>query len=740
MQGKNRSSTPRTSVVIVGGGIAGLYTAYLLGRVGHDVQLFELSNRWGGRIDSRRFELDDSHEFIAEFGPMRFEAHLQARLRRLCFHLGIGFESFSPTGAPIGTTHYDLTEIEESFKSVAALLQWAVLRMFFEDDIEGELSKIKDEGGKEVGPRQLNALKRYMDGTYFCYVSEVDGENRVLALPDETIQSKLEELRKSAKLRGVTPLRELGLWNALSEIITPGALARIRDNGTFYHFIAQNPSAVDWGIFWLRQASVMGGLSHFTRATAPLGTQSLVEKLVDRIRADCPSVHLSLGHEVVRVEHGKRPEEVVLRIACHEEARDSYSFSQRADHVILALPQQPLLKLAEHFPTNVRTELERVVAMPLLKAFLVTKKPWWRHHLKAQAYAWLVPTRELHFFRLSSSRCPSLRESRETCDCEQQLAPELQDTGMIMLYTDQPAMRYWQVLMTPAQQCRTTWKTFGIGGSALDEVERKPDGVLAFLIRRLMMIPDPGLARRILLERARFMTALKAQDPALATRIAAGLSKRVVDASSALDLAEQIVSNTADRASQEHVRRALEKVRIIDIDDSDSGSDWRDSLDLTIRSANTKLHLQDETARHASDVLAYGIRDWSAEPFGGAAHVWLPLEQTSKSPADTETGTPTQPPPDPLTAFSLRGRGRADSDYPKNVHICGEAYSSFQGFIEGALRTAEEVVAAIVNGDAASWVFSTDRDLQVREGEWVDEQTVELTNAWNDLDDRSSRH
>ena len=127
------------SIVIVGGGIAGLYAAYLLGLLKHDVQLFEMSGRWGGRIDSEVFKLDRKNDFVAEFGPMRFEAHLQERLRGLCFQLGIGFEAFSPTSAPVGTTQYDLTATEESLESPADLLQWAVLKMFFEADIKTEL-------------------------------------------------------------------------------------------------------------------------------------------------------------------------------------------------------------------------------------------------------------------------------------------------------------------------------------------------------------------------------------------------------------------------------------------------------------------------------------------------------------------------------------------------------------------------------------------------------------------------
>lgn len=39
--------------------------------------------------------------------------------------------------------------------------------------------------------------------------------------------------------------------------------------------------------------------------------------------------------------------------------------------------------------------------------------------------------------------------------------------------------------------------------------------------------------------------------------------------------------------------------------------------------------------------------------------------------------------------ISLSGGGA------KNVHICGEAYSDYQGFIEGALRSAEDVLESL---------------------------------------------
>lgn len=74
-------------------------------------------------------------------------------------------------------------------------------------------------------------------------------------------------------------------------------------------------------------------------------------------------------------------------------------------------------------------------------------------------------------------------------------------------------------------------------------------------------------------------------------------------------------------------------------------------------------------------ILNFGIRDWSRPPYGAGVHLWKagaePWKVSSR-----------------LEAFSLTGYS------PKNVHICGEAFSDYQGFMEGAVRTAHRALAA----------------------------------------------
>ncbi|MBN9220400.1 MAG: FAD-dependent oxidoreductase [Mesorhizobium sp.] len=74
--------------------------------------------------------------------------------------------------------------------------------------------------------------------------------------------------------------------------------------------------------------------------------------------------------------------------------------------------------------------------------------------------------------------------------------------------------------------------------------------------------------------------------------------------------------------------------------------------------------------RHAVPVPVQAmIRDWAAAPFGGAFHLWAARSK-----------------PDEARALALR----PVADAP--VHICGEAWSPRQAWIEGALETTESVL------------------------------------------------
>jgi len=656
-----RGETPHVS--IVGGGVAGLYTAYRLAGSGYSVELFEQSDdRLGGRIATRRYP-ETSPNFWAEFGPMRFELDLQPRLLELCEHLGLEFTDFAETGAPRAMTEYEMTDVEKSFVSVADLHEWAVLQMFFGRetshgvDVKSALLAIDDHyqqlsEPEQIGPCQLAWLQCYMERRLFLFEAgaEVDPLDR------GAIDSNLSELREKQLLFGegdnaFPMLRDIGLWHGLSEVVTPGALAKIRESGTFYHCVANNPSAVEWGIFWLRQASVLGRLSTFAQS-APHGVSTLVELLelkLDSFRKD-GAVQIHRGTTVLGIEPAKRPTEVVLQIT-QADRHSSHAFNIRTDHVVLALPQLPLRRLQEHFPEEVKTRIEAVEPLLLLKAFVITTNPWWRPGLKAQSYAWRVPTRELHFY-------PSEDPPPQTTD------------GMIMLYTDQPAIHYWDVLLDVDERRTLVWKVAGEDGfDPQEEVDRNPFGVLALLIRRLLIVPHPGLPGQINLL-------------AKAIRDKLGGLENQLDAkgSHLLGFAQQLV----ELVESEPSHKTLVDAVLLEQIGPQLPADWSSALKKALELRETGCIDPVDVAAEAAHVLAYGIRDWSAEPFGGAAHLWKP----GASAVLTDQRS------DPLLAFALRERAGADS--VRNMHICGEAYSGHQGFIEGALDTAQQVVEIII--------------------------------------------
>ncbi|HVN23389.1 MAG TPA: FAD-dependent oxidoreductase [Syntrophorhabdales bacterium] len=85
-----------------------------------------------------------------------------------------------------------------------------------------------------------------------------------------------------------------------------------------------------------------------------------------------------------------------------------------------------------------------------------------------------------------------------------------------------------------------------------------------------------------------------------------------------------------------------------------------------------------EREARANTLTCFGIRDFSREPFEAGVHLWKPGVQIEEAIRK-------------LSAFPL-SRARHTRN---RLHICGEAYSDFQGFIEGGLRTALAVVQQI---------------------------------------------
>jgi hypothetical protein len=414
-----------------------------------------------------------------------------------------------------------------------------------------------------------------------------------------------ENLRKTATLRneGNVYLYAWGLWEALQDVLSDQAVRKIKDQGTFFHLISENPNAIEWGIFWLRLFKLRPreGLS-----TIPSGVDSIRIELEKKLDALLPADGKRLSSRVVSLGPAKDP--LLLRVEFDDSSVEPPSRGTlEVHHVILALPQLPLLKLLDSFPQSIREDLSRVIAIPLLKAFLVVDASLWKEPPKTQEGASRLPTRELHYF----------------------FSPLTEHKVMMLLYTDRPASRFWERKVIGATHDRAE-----IGGNdALKE----------------------ALVRHLLNERRRAIERAVIELPNLPD-----LGQKIADELEEVISGEWNADNGAPPPAVVHsLRRFRYYARFLS---------WV---------ADVVRKPQELESRIYDSVSAYGIRDWSREPFGAACHAWAP-------------GTRSWEVRDGLKAFGL-----SNHDQLRNVHICGEAYSDYQGFIEGSLRSAWDALMTI---------------------------------------------
>lgn len=628
----------RFSIGIIGGGIAGLYCAWRLAPMGHSVTVFECLNRFGGRIETL-----DLEGYKAECGPMRFELRTQPLFEKLADELGITFSPFNPTRAEDPEfPRYILKQNEKSMRQLKA-----------EADAKDAIAGGSNSAPKDLSPIDLSSLIQFshltssLDLLRFGVYRILNPDKRHLTLP-EVVEAPTEEYRDTRiakyadsfitdddynRIRtdqfleaGGPQLHTVGFWNALAhvDVLSPHAVAKIRDFGTFYHLMPENPSASEWAIFWLRLFKSGKDKSGGELSRIEDGVRIVVDRLVDRLtKLPRENVDLRTKATVIRIVHGETLDKVRVTVDIDHEAHRR-RLDLDFDHVILALPKSPLRRLAEFFPQEIRDDIEGVIGFPLLKVFLVTDNPWWKEDEipDPQYGAHLVPTREVHYFPVKKDGSRKL--------------------GMIMLYTDRPATAYWQPYVHMPHERAQVDRPDGLK----DALARQVYGVLMgyFASKQpkqdaLAISPTaPTTVAPPELEPLH-SELLKILVPFSAELTIKYLSGAPVDFNAIISAALDAFTNRAAELLQMPEAQAIEELK--------------------------------------QTVTRFAIRDWSQPPFGAACHAWAPGVHVPHALKR-------------LQAFSLLGRSGV-----KNLHVCGEAYSDYQGFIEGALRSAQAVLQTI---------------------------------------------
>lgn len=369
-------------VVVVGGGISGLYCAWVMGRTPARprVLVLEGTNRWGGRI-----ETGDMAGFRAEYGPMRYGLRVQPRFAALLAQLNLKPERFVPTSpGDIDFPKFDL-EPDEGYRDGDDFKQYDALVLL-------KLGCLRLHGHQPSG-------HPVDDPSWKAAQSWIDRQG----------EAEYGHWRRTMRF-DQQAMHDLGFWNALSGVLSHQALMKIRDSGTFYHMLPDNLNAVEWLIWWLRASKTaareLSGIEG--------GSRAVIDALRDRL-GRLPNVVL-------------RPRQRVIDFASAGGSRVVVAISGAprlsTDRLILAVPRTPLKRLAGSLPAQIRTDLDGVNGFPMIKVFFVTNDPWWNERTPPQTGANRMPTREVHYW---------WRRTKEAGG-----------VGMAMLYTDRPATEYWR--------------------------------------------------------------------------------------------------------------------------------------------------------------------------------------------------------------------------------------------------------------------------------------------------------
>src|SRR5215212_9735006 len=123
----------------------------------------------------------------------------------------------------------------------------------------------------------------------------------------------------------------MGFWNLLSEVLSHLAVLRIRDWGSYYHLIGENPNAAEHLIMWLRAIKSSESLRGIRG-----GMGLIVHRLVNRLKSAPYSRHVTLQTDHTLVSLSPSAEKNGNEVLLHFTGRPAVVASE----VILAMPKR----------------------------------------------------------------------------------------------------------------------------------------------------------------------------------------------------------------------------------------------------------------------------------------------------------------------------------------------------------------------------------------------------------------
>ncbi|MFT5136616.1 MAG: monoamine oxidase [Arenicella sp.] len=204
------------TVIIIGGGISGLHTAYELANRGVEFKLLEATSRLGGRILSSPGESDLLNTSRYDLGPSWFWPG-QTAIESLIHELGlkhsvfeqyaVGDSLFEPTGAPLqrgvrGISMQGSLRIKDGWETVIESLVSAIIELTGNDTILCE--------------HMVNSIEHKSDGVQLRVANSAQvfsAQHVILAMPSRVVLKSLTFSPELAKSR-IHELNNLATWMA----------------------------------------------------------------------------------------------------------------------------------------------------------------------------------------------------------------------------------------------------------------------------------------------------------------------------------------------------------------------------------------------------------------------------------------------------------------------------------------------------------------------------------------------
>jgi monoamine oxidase len=385
-------------VAVVGGGVSGLYTAYRLAEsTGSpfdpaDIEVFELSDRVGGRLDS--IELPGLEE-AGELGGMRFDPDEHRLVNALV--TDVFGDQLTVTDFPMGDPANHLRYLRgQRFRASA----WTDVAA---DGEPFETRYHLDASLAGFAPGQL--FRKVIHDVLAAdpWFRETYGDRLEQTGPNE-YHVRLDRREWNDVKANLTyefegpyegaPLQELGMWTVLQDQLGTEGYEYLTDAIGYYALTA------NWNAAQAMADIALDFASEPSFRTLEGGFDLLAYALADALLGRGTTIRTRNPLRSFR----ETPDAERRYALTMEHRPTDTEWTVTADHLVLAMPRRSLELLDQYNflfeDETVQRHVRSVLTQPALKLLMAFEEPWWRDVFGAEAGASItdLPIRQCYYF------------------------------------------------------------------------------------------------------------------------------------------------------------------------------------------------------------------------------------------------------------------------------------------------------------------------------------------------------